>query len=146
LGRHRGCWLFARNLSTNPQSKEAVRVEPDRHSKTALNGLDWRMMGSGGQIAASCAIARIDWQWARRELAAVRTPVFDAVGADLHGASINGCRGYFWSGCVPWPAEQDDRGRSSILSWRKSPALCALPPKEVDRHRPLAEIGMDLRS
>jgi acyl transferase domain-containing protein/NADPH:quinone reductase-like Zn-dependent oxidoreductase/acyl carrier protein/SAM-dependent methyltransferase len=131
---------LARNIGTNPNLKKRFASNLIT-TQTALDGLDWVHDGEGRQIAAACAIARIDWAMARRELAAVRTPVFEAVSTATAGrqatdaaATLERLRGM--------PMERMTEALLDIVVEEIARVL-RLPPKEIDRHRPLAEIGMD---
>lgn len=110
-------------------------------AKTALDGLDWIHDSFGNQTTAGCAIARIDWAIAKRELAAVRTPTFGTIGASLgarhaadHTAIVERLRAL--------PSDDANDALVEIVVEEIARVL-RLPAKEVDRHRPLAEIGMD---
>ena len=110
-------------------------------ARVALDGLDWMWDRQQRQKTAVCAIARIDWAVAKRELAAVRSPAFNRVVA------AKGSRAAADSGAV--------LEKLASLSLEDSTALLLdivadeiarvlrLPAKDIDRHRPLAEIGMD---
>jgi acyl transferase domain-containing protein/NADPH:quinone reductase-like Zn-dependent oxidoreductase/NADP-dependent 3-hydroxy acid dehydrogenase YdfG/acyl carrier protein len=110
-------------------------------AQTALDGLDWIYDDVGRQTTACCAIARIDWTMAKRELAAVRTPTFGAVGASA------GARHAVDSAAIverlrALPPDEAIEAMVEIVVEEIARVL-RLPPKEIDRHRPLAEIGMD---
>ncbi|GEP58632.1 type I polyketide synthase [Reyranella soli] len=110
-------------------------------AQTALDGLDWIHDSQGRQTTAGCAIARIDWAMAKRELAAVRTPTFGAIGASsgtrhaVDGAAIV-------ERLLALPPDEAIDALVDIVVEEIARVL-RLPPKEIDRHRPLAEIGMD---
>ncbi len=110
-------------------------------ARTALDGLDWLFDQEGHQLAAVAAVARIDWATARRELAATRAPLFGAVGTRISSrqamdaaATLEKLRAL--------PTEEAAAALVDIVVEEIARVL-RLPPKEVDRHRPLAEIGMD---
>ena len=131
---------LARNISTNPNLKKRFAANLIA-TQTALDGLDWVHNRDGEQIAACCAIARIDWAMARRELTAVRTPVFETVSTVATGrqgtdaaATLERLRAM--------PIEKMTEALVDIVVEEIARVL-RLPPKEIDRHRPLAEIGMD---
>ncbi len=110
-------------------------------AQTALDGLDWVYDRNGKQTDAVCAIARIDWGIAKRELVATRSPTFTAVGvaatsrqdADA-AATLERLR--------TLPPEEATAALLEIVVAEIARVL-RLPAKEVDRHQPLAEIGMD---
>jgi NAD(P)-dependent dehydrogenase (short-subunit alcohol dehydrogenase family)/acyl carrier protein len=110
-------------------------------SQMALDGLDWLHDHNGKATTASCAIARIDWMTAKRELAATRTPTFSVVGA------VAGTRQGLDTAATleklrTMSTEDATEALLDIVVGEIARVL-RLPPKEVDRHRPLAEIGMD---
>jgi acyl transferase domain-containing protein/NADPH:quinone reductase-like Zn-dependent oxidoreductase/short-subunit dehydrogenase/acyl carrier protein len=110
-------------------------------SRTALNGLDWAFDAQGSQIADVCAIARIDWAMAKRELAAVRAPTFNAVDTGTVSRQA-GQAAVTLERLRAMPPEEATEALLNIVVEEIARVL-RLPPKEVDRHRPLAEIGMD---
>lgn len=110
-------------------------------AQTALDGLDWLYDGTGQQTDTVCAIARIDWGVAKRELASTRSPTFAAVGtaATSHqdadaAATLERLR--------TLPPEEATAALLEIVVAEIARVL-RLPAKDVDRHQPLAEIGMD---
>jgi phthiocerol/phenolphthiocerol synthesis type-I polyketide synthase C len=110
-------------------------------AQMALDGLDWVHDQQGRQTTAAAAIARIDWAMAKRELAATRAPMFGAAGAAAGSrqavdaaATLERLRAM--------SAEEATAALLDIVVDEIARVL-RLPPKEVDRHRPLAEIGMD---
>jgi acyl transferase domain-containing protein/NADPH:quinone reductase-like Zn-dependent oxidoreductase/acyl carrier protein len=110
-------------------------------AQTALDGLDWIYDHLGRQTTACCAIARIDWGMAKRELAVVRAQTFAAVGSATNAR-------YAADGAAvaerlrALPPEEAFEALVEVVVEEIARVL-RLPPKEVDRHRPLAEIGMD---
>lgn len=110
-------------------------------AQTALDGLDWIYDELGQQTTASCAIARIDWAMAKRELAGVRTPTFGAVGASAGARhAVDGAAVVERLRALP-PDEAIEAMVEIVVE--EIARVLRLPPKEIDRHRPLAEIGMD---
>jgi phthiocerol/phenolphthiocerol synthesis type-I polyketide synthase C len=110
-------------------------------ARTALDGLDWLHDQNGRQLTAGAAIARIDWAAAKRELAATRTSLFGVVGKRISSrqgidaaATLEKLRAM--------PADEATAALVDIVVEEIARVL-RLPPKEIDRHRPLAEIGMD---
>ncbi len=110
-------------------------------SRMALNGLDWAFSAEGNQLADVCAIARIDWAMAKRELAAVRSPTFNAVDSGAVSRQA-GQAAITLERLRAMPQEEATEALLEIVVEEIARVL-RLPPKEVDRHRPLAEIGMD---
>lgn len=110
-------------------------------SRMALDGLDWAFDADGNQLADVCAIARVDWAMARRELAAVRAPSFNAVDTGTVSRQA-GQAAVTLERLRAMPPEEATDALLEIVVEEIARVL-RLPPKEVDRHRPLAEIGMD---
>jgi len=110
-------------------------------SRTALDGLDWAFDAEGNQIADVCAIAKVDWAMAKRELAAVRAPTFNAVDTGAVSRQ-SGQAAITLERLRAMPPEEATEALLEIVVEEIARVL-RLPPKEVDRHRPLAEIGMD---
>ena len=131
---------LARHIEANSSLKRrfASTLMPAR---AALNGLDWAFDAEGRQLLDVCAIARIDWGMARRELVAVRAPTFNAI--DAGGVSRqSGQAAVTLERLRAMPSEEATAALLEIVVEEIARVL-RLPPKEVDRHRPLAEIGMD---
>lgn len=131
---------LARHIEANASLKRrfASTLMPAR---MALNGLDWAFDAQGRQIADACAIARVDWAMAKRELAAVRAPTFNAI--DTGSASRqSGQAAVTLERLRAMPAEEATAALLDIVVDEIARVL-RLPPKEIDRHRPLADIGMD---
>ena len=110
-------------------------------SRMALDGLDWAFDTEGNQLADVCAIARVDWAMAKRELAAVRAPTFNAVDTGAVSRQA-GQAAVTLERLRAMPPEEATEALLDIVVEEIARVL-RLPPKEVDRHRPLAEIGMD---
>lgn len=108
---------------------------------TALDGLDWAFDAAGEQVTACCAIARIDWTMARRELAVVRAPTFDAIAIGSGARQAVGSAEILEK-LKALPLEEATEALAEIVVEEIARVL-RLPPKDIDRHRPLAEIGMD---
>jgi NADPH:quinone reductase-like Zn-dependent oxidoreductase/acyl carrier protein len=110
-------------------------------ARTALDGLDWVFDQENRQLTAVAAIARIDWGAAKRELAATRTPLFGSVGTRISSRQAMDAAATLEK-LRAMPAEEAAATLVDIVVEEIARVL-RLPPKEVDRHRPLAEIGMD---
>ncbi|WP_428681645.1 SDR family NAD(P)-dependent oxidoreductase [Reyranella sp.] len=131
---------LARHIEANSSLKRrfASTLMPAR---TALNALDWAFDADGRQLVDACAIARIDWTMARRELVAVRAPTFNPI--DTGSVSRQpGQAAVTLERLRAMPPEEATAALLDIVVEEIARVL-RLPPKEVDRHRPLAEIGMD---
>lgn len=129
---------LARNIVTNLALKKRFSSSM-LAARSALDALDLAFDGEGKPITASIAIAQIDWGMAKRELAVMRWPLFAGVA----------------------PGERPTADASATLEKLQAMSLVdataalvdiivdeiaqvlRLPAKEVDRRRPLAEIGMD---
>jgi NADPH:quinone reductase-like Zn-dependent oxidoreductase/short-subunit dehydrogenase/acyl carrier protein len=110
-------------------------------AQTALDGLDGLHDADGRQTTACCAIARMDWAMAKRELAAVRSPTFGNIGAS--GGTRHAAEGAaIIERLRTLPQDEAIDGLADMVVDEIARVL-RLPPKEIDRHRPLAEIGMD---
>ncbi|MFN4018346.1 MAG: SDR family NAD(P)-dependent oxidoreductase [Reyranella sp.] len=131
---------LARHIEANASLKRrfGATLMP---SRMALDGLDWAFDAEGVQLADVCAIARVDWAMAKRELAAVRAPTFNAVDAGAVSRQA-GQAGITLERLRAMPPEEATEALLDIVVEEIARVL-RLPPKEVDRHRPLAEIGMD---
>lgn len=110
-------------------------------SRMALDGLDWAFDAQGNQLGDVCAIARVDWAMAKRELAAVRAPTFNVVDTGAVSRQA-GQAAVTLERLRAMPPEEATEALLDIVVEEIARVL-RLPPKEVDRHRPLAEIGMD---
>ena len=131
---------LARHIEANSSLKRrfASTLMPAR---MALNGLDWAFDAEGNQLVDACAIARVDWAMAKRELVAVRAPTFNAI--DTGNVSRQaGQAAVTLERLRAMPPEEATAALLDIVVEEIARVL-RLPPKEVDRHRPLAEIGMD---
>lgn len=131
---------LARHIEANASLKRrfASTLMPAR---VALNGLDWAFDAAGRQRVDVCAIARIDWGMAKRELAAVRAPTFNAIDT----GSVSRQSGQAAVTLERLRAMSPDDATAALLDIvvEEIARVLRLPPKEIDRHRPLAEIGMD---
>jgi NAD(P)-dependent dehydrogenase (short-subunit alcohol dehydrogenase family)/acyl carrier protein len=131
---------LARNIAGNANLKKRFAANLIS-ARTALDGLDWVYDRQGRQTTAVCSIAKIDWPMAKRELAAARTATFSLVGGapgSRHGTAAAATLEMLRS----LPAEEVETALLDIVVDEIARVL-RLPPKEVDRHRPLAEMGMD---
>ncbi len=131
---------LARHIEANAGLKRRFGSTLMR-ARMALDGLDWAFDTEGNQLADVCAIARIDWAMAKRELAAVRAPTFNAVDTGAVSRQ-SGQAAVTLELLRGMSAEAATEALLDIVVEEIARVL-RLPPKEVDRHRPLAEIGMD---
>jgi acyl transferase domain-containing protein/NADPH:quinone reductase-like Zn-dependent oxidoreductase len=110
-------------------------------AQTALDGLDWAFDQAGRPATAHCALARINWSLARHELAVVRTPIFGSLGA-TSGSRQSGESAAILEKLRGLSVDVAADALVEIVVEEIARVL-RLPPKEIDRHRPLSEIGMD---
>lgn len=110
-------------------------------AQTALDGLDWAYDQQGRQKTGAYSIARIDWAMAKRELVATRTPTFNAVGTAT--GSRQGVDAAATLEKLRAMTTEDATAALLDIVVEEIARVLRLPPKEIDRHRPLAEIGMD---
>jgi len=110
-------------------------------ARVALDALDLAFDAEGRPKTAFLSIAQIDWAMARRELAATRAPKFAAVipGAGARqttdaAATLEKLRTM---------SLEDASAAMLEIVVDEIARVLRLLPKEVDRHRPLADIGMD---
>ena len=130
---------LARNMASDTTLKRrfAGNLIP---AQTALNVLDAAVDGPMA-MTGSCAIARVDWSMAKRELAALRAPLFSSIATD-GGARQSAEAAAVLERLKGRPVEEVIEALADIVVEEIARVL-RLPIKEVDRHRPLAEIGMD---
>jgi acyl carrier protein len=131
---------LARNIGTNSALKKRFSSSL-LASRSALDALDLAFDGKGTPVTAALAIAQIDWGMAKRELAAIRTPLFAAV-APAAGARPVADASATLEKLRSMPLADATAALLDIIVDEIAQVL-RLPAKEVDRHRPLAEIGMD---
>lgn len=131
---------LSRNIESDANLKRrfATSLLP---AKTALNGLDWVFGQDGRQRTTVCAIARIDWSMATRELAATRAPTFDAVRGTVDARGGAGSAALIESLRAKSPEDALEAMLEIVVE--EIARVLRLPPKDVDRYRPLADIGMD---
>jgi NAD(P)-dependent dehydrogenase (short-subunit alcohol dehydrogenase family)/acyl carrier protein len=110
-------------------------------AQSALDALDLAFDGEARQLTAFLSIARIDWAMAKRELAAMRAPMFSAV-IPGGGARQTADSAATLEKLRTMSLEQASAVLLEIIVDEIARVL-RLPAKEVDRHRPLAEVGMD---
>lgn len=110
-------------------------------ARSALDALDWLYDRDGKALTACSAIARIDWAMAKRELPATRAPAFGTVGT-VAGARPGIDAAAMLARLRAMSPEEATEALLDVVVEEIARVL-RLPPKEIDRHRPLAEIGMD---
>lgn len=107
----------------------------------ALDALDLACNAEGRFTLATLAIARIDWAMARRELAVTRAPNF-ALVVPAAGTRQGSGSAATLEKLRTMSVEQAGEALLEVVVEEIARVL-RLPAKEVDRHRPLADIGMD---
>jgi len=131
---------LARNIESDANLKRRFAAAL-LAARTALDGLDWVYDQDGRQKAAVCAIARIDWSAAGRDLVATRTPTFDAVRATVDARGAGGSAALIES--LRGMSPDEAIGAMLDIVVEEIARVLRLPAKDVDRYRPLADIGMD---
>ena len=130
-------------LARNTDVNDMLSRKLGRHALGVREALD----GLGALLAhaedAAVSYARIDWASARKELALLATPLFEDLTADIDadtgdaGSEID----------VRAMIDGLDRTKAietvANLLAGEIARILRLPADEIDRHRPLAEIGMD---
>ena len=130
-------------LARNTDVNEMLSRKLGRHALgagEALDGLGRLLVHSDD---AAVAYARIDWASARKELALMATPLFEDLAADIEaevggdGAEVD----------VHALIDGLDRPKAvetvAKLLAGEIARILRLPAEEIERHRPLSEIGMD---
>ena len=130
---------LARHMSTNASLRKrfSSSLLPAR---TALDALD-RAWTEGTDGTASLAIARIDWAATRRDLAVARSPSYVAV-VPAAGARNSASAAIDLEKLKTMSIDEASEVMLEIVVEEIAKVL-RLATREVDKHRPLAEIGMD---
>lgn len=130
-------------LARNTDVNEMLSRKLGRHAlgaREALDGLGRLLVHSPD---AAVAYARIDWASARKELALLATPLFGDLASDIDAEAGEGGAEVDIHAMI----EGLDRGKAvetvAKLLAGEIARILRLPAEEVDRHRPLSEIGMD---
>jgi NADPH:quinone reductase-like Zn-dependent oxidoreductase/acyl carrier protein/SAM-dependent methyltransferase len=131
---------LARNIQNNASLRKRF-ASSLVSARNALNGLDLAFDANGKPTISALSIAQVDWSMVKRELAVGRAPFFSAVisGAGARqsidaAATLEKLKGV-----------SIEEATTVLLDMvvDEIARVLRLPSKEVDRHRPLAEIGMD---
>jgi acyl transferase domain-containing protein/NADPH:quinone reductase-like Zn-dependent oxidoreductase/acyl carrier protein len=131
---------LARNIHTNPSLRKRF-ASSLLSAKAALDGLDLAFDAGGKPVTGVLTIAQIDWPMAKRELALMRAPFFSGVLPSA-GARQAGDAAATLEKLKAMSFEDASAALLDMVAEEIARVL-RLPPKEIDRHRPLAEIGMD---
>ncbi|SKA25916.1 Acyl transferase domain-containing protein [Enhydrobacter aerosaccus] len=132
--------FLARNMVTDAHLKKRFSSSLIT-SQMALDALDWLCDDNGRFITANCGIARMDWAAARRDLVTLRLPMFTAIAMASSGHQSEETAALIQR-LKSLPIDEATDAVVEIVVVEIARVL-RLPPKEIDRHRPLAEIGMD---
>lgn len=130
---------LARNLASDQTLKRRFAASLIS-TGTALGALDATAEAPIAR-SGSYAIVRIDWTMAARELVTLRTPIFASVVAE-GGARQSGEATADLERLKGLPLDEVVQVLTDVVVEEIARVL-RLPLKEVDRHRPLADIGMD---
>jgi acyl carrier protein len=130
----------ARHIESNPSLKKRFSSSLMPASQ-ALDGLDWAYDAQGRPLTAFCSIARIDWGMAKREFALSQRPLLASV-LPTGGARQAIKATVLLENLRAMPREQATDALLDIIVEEIARVL-RLAPNEVDRRRPLGEIGMD---
>jgi acyl transferase domain-containing protein/NADPH:quinone reductase-like Zn-dependent oxidoreductase/acyl carrier protein len=133
---------LARNTDVNDVlsrklGKTSLKVEEALDGLEALMALDPTDMAN-----AAVGFARIDWAAASRELALLKTPLFAAMGDLGADASASVGDAAFREEIAKLPAAEAMERVVKLLGGEIGRIL-RMPAEEIDRHKPLSEIGMD---
>jgi phthiocerol/phenolphthiocerol synthesis type-I polyketide synthase C len=131
---------LSRNLSANASLRKRFASSMIT-AEAALAALDLACDTEGRLTTATLAIARIDWGMAHRELAVMRAPSFSGVIPAARARQSTSSAATL----EKLKLMSIDQASEALLEVvvEEIARVLRLPAKEVDRHRPLAEIGMD---
>lgn len=131
---------LSRNITANASLRKrfASSLLP---AHTALEALDHACDGQGHLTMPTLAIARIDWAMAKRDLAVTRGPAFATVVPATGSRQGTGSAATLEK-LKTMSVEQVSEALLEIVVEEIARVL-RLPTKDVDRHRPLADVGMD---
>ncbi len=134
---------LSRNIASNASLRKRFSSSL-LAAASALDALDLLCDGAGllsSGSPSSLAIARIDWAMVRRELTVTRGPAFTAI-VPITGARHASASLATLETLRTMSLEQASEALLEIVVGEIASVL-RLPRKEVDWHRPLADIGMD---
>ena len=132
---------LARNISANTSLRHRF-ASSLLSARSALNALDLAFDPYGRVSADVLGIAKIDWPMARRELALARSPLLSAVAPGRGGMRQTADTAETLQKLKDMSLDDATAALIEMLSEEIARVL-RLPIREVDTHRPLAEIGMD---
>jgi acyl carrier protein len=131
---------LARTIEADPHLKKRFGANMIT-ARRALDALDWAFDDRGHQLSAAYVVAKIDWSLARHDLAATR--------GTLHGRLGGAASARQSAGAAELAEElrskpyEEAVGLLQEIVVEQIARVLRLPPKEIDRHRPLADVGMD---
>ncbi len=131
---------LSRNITANASLRKRFASSMIA-ARTALDALDLACDADGRLTMATLAIGRIDWAMAKRDLAVTRGPRFANV-VPAAGTRQGSGSAATLEKLRTMPLEQASEVLLEIVVEEIARVL-RLPAKEVDRHRPLADVGMD---
>jgi phthiocerol/phenolphthiocerol synthesis type-I polyketide synthase C len=132
---------LSRHIGNNTQLKKRFSANLVA-SQIALDSLDDLFDGEGRPVDDVLAIAKIDWATARRDLVSVRGPAFTRVVAAAGTSRDARDSAAIVDKIRAMPDEEAAEAFLDIIA-REIGRVLRVPAKEVHRHRPLAEVGMD---
>jgi NAD(P)-dependent dehydrogenase (short-subunit alcohol dehydrogenase family)/acyl carrier protein len=134
-------------LARNSDTNEILSARLGRHTlkaKDALEGMSLLLRHGGNTVAdAAVGYARIDWAAARKELAIVKSALYSVFLGDRDDDMGDG------EGQVDLDALLKGMDRISAVETiakllsSEIAKILRMPADEIERHRPLTEVGMD---
>jgi len=133
-----GVIVDAGALAEQPNERQALArrlaVQP-MPASTALSALP-AMAASGLPVVA---LAEVSWNEARRTLPILAAPFFD----EIRGAATDGTSDYALHERLTGLADTERRDLLAAIVAEEVARILRLPDPDIDRSRPLAELGMD---
>ncbi len=130
-------------LARNAEVNEMLAKKLGRHTlaaRDALDGLERLLIHYDG---GSAAFAHIDWGSARKELVLLQTPLFADLATDIDADANEATGDIDVKALIAGLDKVQAIDAISKLLAAEIARILRLPAEEVDRHRPLAELGMD---
>ena len=109
-------------------------------ARDALDGLERLLIHYHGSTAA---FAHLDWASARKELVLLKTPLFADLATDIEAEGGEGGGDIDVRALIAGLDRVQAIDAISKLLAGEIARILRLPAEEVDRHRPLSELGMD---
>ena len=130
-------------LARNAEVNEMLARKIGRHTlaaRDALDGLERLLIHYHGSTAA---FAHLDWASARKELVLLKTPLFADLATDIEAEGGEGGSDIDVRALIAGLDRVQAIDAISKLLAGEIARILRLPAEEVDRHRPLSELGMD---